>query len=79
MQPQPGASCVETQVLVWANATGGNETLTLQALRKYRAYRFRVAAYTSAGMGESTAWVYTHTEAGGTTHTHTHKHRCMTD
>ncbi|XP_042563353.1 phosphatidylinositol phosphatase PTPRQ [Clupea harengus] len=63
-QPQPGASCVDTQVEVWANGTGGNETLTLQSLRKYRKYRFRAAAYTSAGMGESTEWVYTHTLAG---------------
>ncbi|XP_062403996.1 phosphatidylinositol phosphatase PTPRQ [Sardina pilchardus] len=63
-QPQPGASCLDTEVLVWTNGTGGNETLTLHSLQKYRPYRFRVAAYTSAGKGEPTEWVHTHTEAG---------------
>ncbi|KAL2093754.1 hypothetical protein ACEWY4_011066 [Coilia grayii] len=53
-QPQPGASCLDTEVVVGTNATGGNETLTLQSLRKYRAYRFSVEAYTGAGIGAPT-------------------------
>ncbi|XP_063053937.1 phosphatidylinositol phosphatase PTPRQ [Engraulis encrasicolus] len=68
-QPQPGASCLDTEVVVNAtvmgvNATGENETLRLHPLRKFREYRFSLAAYTGAGMGPDTEWVYTHTLAG---------------
>lgn len=42
-----------------------NHSATIQALAKYRYYRFKVAAVTSAGVGAYTAWSYVRTLAGG--------------
>ncbi|XP_028823211.1 LOW QUALITY PROTEIN: phosphatidylinositol phosphatase PTPRQ-like [Denticeps clupeoides] len=60
----PAISCVDDRGTLRVNVTGAAETVTLPSLQKYRAYRFRVAAHTSAGAGEFTAWVYTHTLTG---------------
>ncbi|XP_036375557.1 phosphatidylinositol phosphatase PTPRQ [Megalops cyprinoides] len=58
------AGCVETQVQVYANGTGAVQEITLQSLRKYRQYRFRVAACTNAGYGEPSEWVSIQTLPG---------------
>ncbi|MCI4379489.1 hypothetical protein PGIGA_G00228910 [Pangasianodon gigas] len=66
-EPDDDASCVENAVFLSVNGTenGTSEiTATLQPLRKYRHYRVRVVAWTSAGPGEPTAWMYIHTLAG---------------
>ncbi|XP_075894107.1 phosphatidylinositol phosphatase PTPRQ isoform X3 [Nelusetta ayraudi] len=41
-----------------------NHSATLQSLAKYRYYRFKVAAVTSAGVGAYTAWSYARTLGG---------------
>ncbi|KAM4618263.1 phosphatidylinositol phosphatase PTPRQ [Polymixia lowei] len=59
--------CVDSQVVVLVNGSdgsGGNNSVTLQSLAKFRRYRFRLAALTNAGVGEHTPWTYTHTLAG---------------
>lgn len=62
-----GSDCVDSDVVVSVNGSGGSEELhsvTLQSLAKYRLYRFKVAAVTSAGVGEYTPWNYTRTLVG---------------
>ncbi|XP_055078550.1 phosphatidylinositol phosphatase PTPRQ [Periophthalmus magnuspinnatus] len=59
--------CVDDSFVLSLNVTNGTtdkSSFTVQALSKYRSYRFRVAAVTSAGVGEYTAWVYGRTLAG---------------
>lgn len=61
------SDCVDSNESVSVNASGGSEehySFTLQSLAKYRYYRFRVAAVTSAGVGEYTRWSYARTLAG---------------
>ncbi|XP_046721007.1 phosphatidylinositol phosphatase PTPRQ-like isoform X2 [Silurus meridionalis] len=66
------STCVESEVFLWVNATeygtreiGSKEiTVTLHPLRKYRRYRVRVEAWTNAGAGEPTEWIYIQTLAG---------------
>ncbi|XP_017320619.3 phosphatidylinositol phosphatase PTPRQ isoform X1 [Ictalurus punctatus] len=61
------ASCVESEVFLSVNVTEYDRreiTVTLQPLRKYRRYRVRVTAWTNAGDGEPTAWMYIQTAAG---------------
>ncbi|XP_030646296.1 phosphatidylinositol phosphatase PTPRQ [Chanos chanos] len=57
-------SCVENVFIVSVNGSRGNESVTLHPLRKYRRYRLRVTAHTSAGAGEPTEWIYTQTLPG---------------
>lgn len=67
------SSCVESEFTLSVNAMEKitNEiTVTLQPLRKYRRYRVRVAAWTNAGAGEPTEWMYIHTLAGSMFNTH---------
>uniref|UniRef100_A0AAV2KVW1 Protein-tyrosine-phosphatase n=1 Tax=Knipowitschia caucasica TaxID=637954 RepID=A0AAV2KVW1_KNICA len=59
--------CVENSFVLSLNVSNGTtheHNVTVQALSKYRYYRFRVAAVTSAGVGEYTAWVFGRTLAG---------------
>ncbi|XP_017261076.1 phosphatidylinositol phosphatase PTPRQ [Kryptolebias marmoratus] len=58
--------CVDAEFTVSVNASDGAEggSVTLQALAKYRNYRFKVAAVTNAGVGEYTHWKYAMTLAG---------------
>ncbi|KAG7271054.1 hypothetical protein CRUP_037953, partial [Coryphaenoides rupestris] len=60
------AGCaVDSQTVVPVNGSesaGGNHSI--HSLAKHRAYRFRVAALTNAGVGEQSAWVPAHTLAG---------------
>ncbi|KAK7891502.1 hypothetical protein WMY93_023465 [Mugilogobius chulae] len=59
--------CVDRSFTLSANVSNGStawQNFTLRDLSKYRQYRFRVAAVTSAGVGEDTAWVYERTLAG---------------
>ncbi|KAM4572267.1 phosphatidylinositol phosphatase PTPRQ-like isoform 3-T3 [Odontesthes bonariensis] len=60
------SDCVAGNFTVSVNASDGAEenSITLQSLAKYRYYRFRVAAVTSAGVGEYTDWNYARTLAG---------------
>jgi len=60
------SECVASNFTVSVNASDGAEenSITLQSLAKYRYYRFRVAAVTSAGVGEYTDWNYARTLAG---------------
>ncbi|GAA6078045.1 phosphatidylinositol phosphatase PTPRQ isoform X1, partial [Tachysurus ichikawai] len=67
------ASCVESEVFLWVNATqnGSREVnVTLQPLLKYRRYRVRVVAWTNAGAGKPTDWMHIHTLAGSMSYTH---------
>lgn len=67
------ASCVESEVILSVNVMeNGNTdiTETLWPLHKYRRYRVRVVAWTNAGDGEPTEWLYIHTLAGSTSYTH---------
>ncbi|XP_037395653.1 phosphatidylinositol phosphatase PTPRQ isoform X2 [Pygocentrus nattereri] len=57
-------SCVESEVVLSVKGTGDEETVTVQSLLKYRRYRIRVVALTSAGTGEPTEWIYIQTLAG---------------
>ncbi|XP_036441297.1 phosphatidylinositol phosphatase PTPRQ [Colossoma macropomum] len=57
-------SCVESEVVLSVKGTGDEERVTLQSLLKYRRYRIRVVALTSAGTGEPTGWIYIQTLAG---------------
>lgn len=71
------ASCVESEVTLSVNATENRTsemTVTLQPLRKYRRYRVRVVAWTTAGAGKPTEWKYIHTLAGSMSNTHVHSH-----
>lgn len=68
------ASCVEREVILSVNVleNGPREiTVTLQPLRKYRHYRIRVVAWTNAGAGEPSEWLYAHTLAGSMSYAHT--------
>uniref|UniRef100_A0AAY5KMC9 Protein-tyrosine-phosphatase n=1 Tax=Esox lucius TaxID=8010 RepID=A0AAY5KMC9_ESOLU len=59
--------CVDQEVLVPVNGSDGgenNRSITLQSLAKYRFYRFRIAAFTNAGPGEHTPWIYARTLVG---------------
>ncbi|KAL7870971.1 hypothetical protein SRHO_G00084680 [Serrasalmus rhombeus] len=56
--------CVESEVVLSVKGTGDEETVTVQSLLKYRRYRIRVVALTSAGTGEPTEWIYIQTLAG---------------
>lgn len=59
--------CVDSSSIISVNASEGtevNRSITLQYLAKYRYYRFKVAAVTSAGVGEYTLWSYARTLAG---------------
>uniref|UniRef100_A0AAY5L1G0 Protein-tyrosine-phosphatase n=1 Tax=Esox lucius TaxID=8010 RepID=A0AAY5L1G0_ESOLU len=47
-----------------AETTPNNRSITLQSLAKYRFYRFRIAAFTNAGPGEHTPWIYARTLVG---------------
>ncbi|CAG5958075.1 unnamed protein product, partial [Menidia menidia] len=69
-QPTPEfdvvSGCVDDNFTVSVNASDSAEenAITLQSLAKYRYYRFKVAAVTSAGVGEYTLWNYARTLAG---------------
>lgn len=66
------SDCVDSNVLVSVNASDGSEvhySFTLQSLAKYRYYRFKVAAVTSAGVGEYAHWSYARTLAGSENNT----------
>lgn len=60
------SDCVDSSASVSVNASNGTNvnSITLQSLAKYRYYRFKVAAVTSAGVGEYTHWNYARTLAG---------------
>ncbi|KAK3549019.1 hypothetical protein QTP70_025091, partial [Hemibagrus guttatus] len=61
------ASCAESEVFLWVNATEKESrevSVTLQPLLKYRRYRVRVVAWTNAGAGRPTEWMHIHTLAG---------------
>ncbi|XP_075998501.1 phosphatidylinositol phosphatase PTPRQ [Genypterus blacodes] len=61
------SDCVDSDVAFPVNGSGSSELLhsfTLQPVAKYRYYRFKVAAVTSAGVGEYTPWNYTRTLVG---------------
>lgn len=66
------SDCVDSNFTVVVDASESTEStlnsITLQFLSKYRYYRFRVAAVTSAGVGEYTYWSYVRTDLGGKTH-----------
>ncbi|KAJ8332433.1 hypothetical protein SKAU_G00426060 [Synaphobranchus kaupii] len=57
-------ACVETEVLVYANASAQPQEITLQSLRKYRHYRFSVSARTTTGYGNTSSWVTIRTLPG---------------
>lgn len=65
------SDCVDSNVSVSVNASddGVHYSFTLQSLAKYRFYRFKVAAVTSAGGGEYTRWSYARTLAGSENNT----------
>ncbi|KAL0968339.1 hypothetical protein UPYG_G00265610 [Umbra pygmaea] len=59
--------CVDQEVLVSVNVSDdaeSNRTITLQSLAKFRFYRFRTTAFTNAGPGDHTPWIYKHTLVG---------------
>ncbi|KAI1882027.1 hypothetical protein AGOR_G00246470 [Albula goreensis] len=56
--------CVETEVLVYTNATEGAQEIKLQSLRKFRQYKFSVMARTNAGYGDPSSWVLVQTLPG---------------
>ncbi|XP_072290555.1 phosphatidylinositol phosphatase PTPRQ [Eucyclogobius newberryi] len=59
--------CVDNSSMLSLNVSNGTtdeHSFTVQALSKYRYYRFKVAAVTNAGKGEYTSWVYGQTMAG---------------
>ncbi|XP_073786318.1 phosphatidylinositol phosphatase PTPRQ isoform X2 [Danio rerio] len=61
-QQQQVESCMEAQILEWVE--GETTRATLTSLLKYRQYRIRVVAFTRAGAGEPSEWIYTQTLAG---------------
>ncbi|KAF7670333.1 hypothetical protein LDENG_00018790 [Lucifuga dentata] len=66
-QEELDSDCVISDMVKSVNVSGGSEKLynaTLQSLAKYRYYRFKVAAVTSAGVGDYTRWNYTRTLIG---------------
>lgn len=67
LQDELSPDCVDSSSTTAVEAlrnTTVNHSTTLQSLAKYRYYRFKVAAVTSAGVGEFTAWTYVRTRAG---------------
>lgn len=66
------SDCVDSNVLLSVNASDDSDvhySFTLQSLAKYRYYRFKVAAATTAGVGEYTRWSYARTLAGSENNT----------
>lgn len=61
-QGELSADCVDSTSVTSVEV---KHSATLQSLAKYRHYRFKVAAVTSAGVGAYTAWSYARTLAGG--------------
>lgn len=60
-QGQLSPDCVDSSSVTFVEV---NHSATIQSLAKYRYYRFKVAAVTSAGVGTYTAWSYARTLAG---------------
>ncbi|XP_066541701.1 LOW QUALITY PROTEIN: phosphatidylinositol phosphatase PTPRQ [Hoplias malabaricus] len=57
-------SCVESDAVLLVNGTKEEQRVTLLPLLKFRSYRIRVVALTSAGAGDPTEWIYIQTLAG---------------
>lgn len=60
-QGELSPDCVDSSSITSVEA---NRSATIRSLAKYRYYRFKVAAVTSAGVGAYTAWSYARTLAG---------------
>ncbi|KAL4659549.1 phosphatidylinositol phosphatase PTPRQ-like isoform X3 [Arapaima gigas] len=56
--------CIESEMNFYFNATGNTQETTLYHLAKFRHYRLRVSAQTTAGYGNSSQWVYIDTPPG---------------
>jgi len=63
-------SCVESELVEWVE--GETSGVTLSPLPKYREYRIRLVAFTTAGAGEPSDWIHTQTLAGSMLNMHTH-------